>query len=47
MVLCSVAAAAAGQRAILDAKTDAELIAALGMVKGEDEWEEQPDLYDW
>ncbi|CAM9912729.1 unnamed protein product, partial [Ectocarpus sp. 13 AM-2016] len=33
--------------AILEAKTDAELIAALKLVKGEDEWEEQPDLYDW
>lgn len=35
------------QRAILDAKTDADLITALELVKGEDEWEEQPDLYDW
>ena len=35
------------KNAILGAKTNAELIAALRAVKGEDEWEEQPDLYDW
>ncbi|CAN0217951.1 unnamed protein product, partial [Hapterophycus canaliculatus] len=35
------------QRAILGAKTDGELIAALALVKGEEDWEEQPDLYDW
>ncbi|CAN0117801.1 unnamed protein product, partial [Scytosiphon promiscuus] len=35
------------KRAILSAKTDADLITALALVKGEDDWEEQPDLYDW
>lgn len=35
------------QRAILESRTDANLITALELVKGEDEWEEQPDLYDW
>lgn len=35
------------QSAILRAKTDAELIAAVSLVDGEEQWEEQPDLYDW
>lgn len=35
------------QNAILEAKTDAELIAAVRLVEGEEQWEEQPDLYDW
>lgn len=34
------------KNAILATKTNAELITAL-RVKGESEWEEQPDLYDW
>lgn len=45
LALCSTSSPR--QAAILGAKNDADLIEALGLVKREDQWEEQPDLYDW